>query len=135
MCEWARGDGQCLFCPVKKDGRMEKNMDVILVMCAGVLVGRRFFPEKYRKINEKIQVACTVLLIFSMGVMLGQRDNFLEELSSLGIQSFLFFLVPTVCSVILVYVLTQAFMKKSGPEKGKRTEEKQTEEKQTGGKR
>lgn len=96
-------------------------MDVILVMCAGILAGRRFFPERCQKLNEKIQVVCTVLLIFSMGVTLGRRENFLEELSGLGIQSFLFFLIPTGCSVLLVYVLTQRFMKGHGGRKEKRT--------------
>lgn len=53
---------------------------------------------------------CTLLLIFSMGVMLGQKENFLSELSSLGLKSFLFFLIPTLVSIILVYILTKRFM-------------------------
>ena len=42
-----------------------------------------------------------------MGVMLGQKDNFLEELSTLGITSFFFFLIPTILSVLVVYILTR----------------------------
>ena len=53
-----------------------------------------------------MQVVCTLLLIFSMGVLLGSRENFLEELSTLGIQSVIFFLLPSVGSVLLVYPLT-----------------------------
>lgn len=49
---------------------------------------------------------------FSMGVMLGQKENFLSELSSLGLKSFLFFLIPTLVSIILVYILTKRFMEK-----------------------
>ena len=45
-----------------------------------------------------------------MGVMLGQKENFLSELSSLGLKSFLFFLIPTLVSIILVYILTKRFM-------------------------
>lgn len=85
-------------------------MDVILVMCVGVLIGNRFFPKKYKKLNERLQVVCTIVLIFCMGVMLGHRENFLQELSSLGLQSFLFFFFPTLFSVILVYWLTCRFM-------------------------
>lgn len=85
-------------------------MDILLVMCVGVLVGNKLFPVKYRKWNERLQVACTVLLIFSMGVTLGRRENFLSELAALGWQSFLFFFVPTFFSTILVYLLTKRFM-------------------------
>ncbi len=85
-------------------------MDVILVMCAGVLVGSWFFPKKYKKVNERLQVVCTVALIFCMGVTLGRREGFLEELSTLGLQSFLFFLIPSLFSVALVYPLTCRFM-------------------------
>lgn len=86
-------------------------MDILLVMCVGVLAGRRFFPEKHKKIVEKLQVLCTLLLIFCMGVMLGNRENFLQELGTLGWTSFLFFLIPAGFSLLLVYGLTRKFMK------------------------
>ena len=69
-----------------------------------------FFPEKYKKINEKLQVVCTILLIFCMGVTLGSRDHFLQELGTLGWTSFLFFLFPAGGSLLLVYGLTRKFM-------------------------
>lgn len=87
-------------------------MDVILVMLIGMAVGRLLVPESWKKGNEKIQLICTLCLIFSMGVMLGRKDRFLEELFSLGIISFLFFLIPTALSVLLVYYLTKRFMNK-----------------------
>lgn len=98
-------------------------MDILLVMCVGVLIGNRWFPQKYKKANELLQVACTVLLIFCMGVTLGGRSNFLEELASMGAVSFLFFLFPVGFSLILVYLLTKRFM----PEKAKREKVKGTE--------
>ena len=82
-------------------------MDILLVMCVGVLIGNRFFPEKYKRFNAKLQVVCTVLLIFCMGVTLGSRENFLQELGSLGLTSFL---IPAGFSLILVYGLTRKFM-------------------------
>lgn len=87
-------------------------MDVIIVMCIGVLVGRLFVPSQAKKGNELISLACTFFLIFSMGVKLGKNDNFFEDLSSLGLSSLLFFLVPTVFSIIIVFILTKKFMKK-----------------------
>jgi uncharacterized membrane protein YadS len=87
-------------------------MDILLVMCIGILVGRLALVRRWKKKNEYISLGCTLILIFSMGVMLGRKENFFEELSSLGITSFLFFLIPTVLSIILVYWLTKRFMKR-----------------------
>lgn len=104
-------------------------MDILLVMCVGVLIGNRWFPQKYKRANELLQVACTVLLIFCMGVTLGGRNNFLEELASMGAVSFLFFLFPVGFSLMLVYLLTKRFM----PEKAKREKAKGTENVQLSG--
>ena len=85
-------------------------MLVLAIMCIGILIGTRFIPKQLKKIIEKLQVICTLLLIFSMGVTLGQRENFLLELRTLGWTSFLYFLFPVLCSVLIVYLLTKAFM-------------------------
>ena len=87
-------------------------MDVIIIMCMGVLIGKLFFPVKWKRINELLQTICTLLLIFSMGVLLGSRENFLRELAALGSQSFLFFLIPSLFSVLAVYPLTRIFLNK-----------------------
>ena len=77
-------------------------MDILIVMCIGILVGRVSILRRAKKKNEYL----------SLGVMLGKKDHFFEELSSLGLTSFLFFLIPTVLSIGLVYWLTRVFMKK-----------------------
>lgn len=87
-------------------------MDVIIIMCAGVFVGKFLFPVKWKRINELLQTVCTLLLIFSMGVLLGSRENYLHEITTLGFQSILFFLIPSVFSVIVVYPLTRIFLDK-----------------------
>ena len=87
-------------------------MDVIFIMCLGVLVGKFFFPVRWKRLNEILQTVCTVLLIFSMGVMLGSRDDFVSEITSLGTQSIIFFLIPSLFSVIAVYPLTRIFLEK-----------------------
>ena len=83
-------------------------MEILLVMCAGVLVGAKLFPRKYAKLNERLQAGCTVLLIFAMGVMLGRRENFLRELAQLGWKSLVLCLLPVAGSVALVYWLTRS---------------------------
>ena len=84
-------------------------MATIIVMIFGIIAGR-FYPENRKGINEKVQLFCTLLLIFLMGVSLGQREGFFSELAVLGTQSFLFFLIPTVFSIGAVYFLTRWFM-------------------------
>ena len=73
-----------------------------------------------RQIFIATQVVCTLFLIFSMGVLLGSRENFLEELSTLGIQSVIFFLLPSVGSVLLVYPLTRRFLENKKTGKGRK---------------
>lgn len=85
-------------------------MDILIVMCIGIIIGHKLFPLSLKKLNEQLQVACTVLLIFSMGFMLGTREDIIHEFSTLGLHSFIFFLVPTLCSTICVFYLTKRFM-------------------------
>ena len=40
----------------------------------------------------------------------GKSENFINELANLGITSFIFFFVPTILSIIVVYFLTKRFM-------------------------
>lgn len=88
-------------------------MTVILIMLAGVIIGYRWFPEKYARKNTLLQMSCTAVLIFAMGVKLGSRENFLEELTSMGFTSVLFAVIPILFSVLLVYILTERFLKKT----------------------
>lgn len=64
------------------------------VMLLGVLAGR-FFPAAHKSKNEKLQLACTLALIFAMGVSLGGGGRFFASLAFIGGQSLLFCLVPT----------------------------------------
>lgn len=92
-------------------------MDIFIIMGVGILIGRFLMTGKLKKWNERLAMLCTLLLIFSMGVMLGQKENFLGELSSLGLKSLLFCLIPTLVSIVIVYVLTRRFMDKKETER------------------
>lgn len=90
---------------------MERGVvEILAVMAAGVLVGATVFPARLKGLNEKLTLAVTGLLIFSMGVLLAGRDSFLEELGQVGWASILFCLVPVAFSTIAVYALTNLFM-------------------------
>nr|WP_318685255.1 LysO family transporter [uncultured Acetatifactor sp.] len=84
-------------------------MLILIVMFAGVIAGRFLVPEKAKRANEYLQIVCTAVMIFAMGISLGQKDHFFRELLSLGGDSLLFFAVPTACSILLVYLLTKRF--------------------------
>ena len=85
-------------------------MDIIIVMCIGIIIGNFIKYKQTKIINEKIQLLSTILLIFAMGVNIGSKENFVDELASLGITSFIFFIVPTLLSIFVVYFLTKRFM-------------------------
>ena len=51
-------------------------MDILIVMCIGILVGRVSILRRAKKKNEYLSLFCTFILIFSMGVMLGKKDHF-----------------------------------------------------------
>ena len=85
-------------------------MEILVVMCVGVLVGATVFPDSLKKANSTLTLVCTGLLIFSMGAMLGGREGFLDELAQLGLASLAFAVLPIVLSTAAVYFLSRAFM-------------------------
>ena len=87
-------------------------MESVLIMCLGIFVGRLFFSKKLKRPNEIFQVVCTILLIFSMGALLGSDRELISKISSMGVESFLLFLIPSVLSVALVYLFSKWFLEK-----------------------
>ncbi|MDF2586245.1 MAG: Protein of unknown function prokaryotic rane [Anaerocolumna sp.] len=86
-------------------------MLVLLILVVGIVVGIKLFPAKLKKLNERVQVISISLLIFAMGVSLGSKPDFFKELYSLGFESLILTIVPMVLSIILVFYLTERFMK------------------------
>lgn len=95
-------------------------MTTMLIMFAGVLVGATVFPQSLKKWNGRLQLGMTALLIFTMGVSLGSRPGFLEELGAIGLKSLIFALLPILFSVALVYPLSKRYLErpKEGEEGG-----------------
>lgn len=86
-------------------------MFILIIMAVGVFVGLKWFPKKYSDLNGKFQVVFTTLLIFCMGVSLGNRPNFFQELKTMGVQAIVYSVLPMLISVLVVYGLTERFMK------------------------
>ena len=85
-------------------------MKILLIMCLGIIIGYKYLNENYSKISSLIQMICTIILIFSMGVSLGNRKEFFSELSTLGIKSLIFSIFPIIFSIIFVFILSKKFI-------------------------
>lgn len=85
-------------------------VDILVIMLVGVVAGRFVVPAACKRPVELLQVVCTCLLIFTMGVSLGQNDEFFRELGTWGLQSLVFCLLPMAFSIAIVYALTSWLM-------------------------
>lgn len=55
------------------------------VMCVGILLGARFVPQSWKGWNEKVQMICTLLLIFSWGYSWDSGRGLADQLASPGV--------------------------------------------------
>lgn len=86
-------------------------MNILLIMCVGVVIGTYVFPDKWQVHNSKIQVISIITLIFCMGITLGSNERLMDKIFGMGLKGLLFAIVPIILSVILVFILTKLFMK------------------------
>ena len=84
-------------------------MLILIVMGIGVVIGMKWFPTKWTKANQIVQLGVTALLIFIMGVMLGTRSSLFEELGEVGIASLVYSVFPIAGSVAAVYLVSKKF--------------------------
>lgn len=91
-------------------------MLTIALMCVGIAAGKWLFPRKGKTANSRLQTALTILLIFTMGVSIGQNDDLLQNIASIGLDSALFCLLAMAASILLVYLATRKLLprKKAG---------------------
>ena len=61
------------------------NMDVILIMCLGILVGRLFIPDCAKKSNERISLICSVPFDFFNGSDAGEKRTFSGRVIFIGL--------------------------------------------------
>lgn len=87
-------------------------------MSVGVLIGLRWFPARLQTLNSRLQLICIAVLIFAMGVSLGNRPNFLDDLQSLGWHSFLLAIFPMLFSTLFVYILSRLTLVKGASRDG-----------------
>ena len=90
-------------------------MGVILVLLIGIIIGYLILPKNNKvllEILKYLQLICTLVLIFTMGVNLAREPNFIDNLLNLGVTSLILCLIPTICSIIVVFFLVKKFIYK-----------------------
>lgn len=91
----------------------------ILIMIVGTIVGFYLLKIKDKlrikliNYNNKLQLITVSIIIFIMGINLGSMENFLQKILALGGYSIIFAILPTVFSIILVYILSRLFIIKN----------------------
>ncbi len=91
----------------------------ILIMIVGTIVGFYLLKIKDKlrikiiNYNNKLQLITVTIIIFIMGINLGSMENFLQKILALGGYSIIFAILPTIFSIILVYVISRLFIIKN----------------------
>ncbi|MBP1581921.1 MAG: LysO family transporter [Oscillospiraceae bacterium] len=85
-------------------------ISILIFLLVGAVIGWKFFPERWNKLNINIQLAATLVLIFSMGVSLGSRPDFIYEIANMGLRSLVFSVLAIVGSILVVYPLTKKYL-------------------------
>ena len=89
--------------------------DIFLVVGIGFFIGYKgLIKEKGIKLNSKLQTVWLMLLIFCMGVSIGRNGDIVKNLPLLGGKAILFAVMTSVCSIIVVYILSNLFLEKEG---------------------
>ena len=91
----------------------------ILIMIVGTIVGFYLLKIKDKlrikiiNYNNKLQLITVTIITFIMGINLGSMENFLQKILALGGYSIIFAILPTIFSIILVYVISRLFIIKN----------------------
>ena len=96
---------------------LQKIIPIIDVL--GVIAGFSLLKVKeHRRIavvnlNNKVQLIAVALIIFIMGINLGSMEDFAHKMLTMGLQSLVFAIIPTLFSVIIVYIFSKLFIVKN----------------------
>ena len=90
---------------------------LIVFFVIGIVIGATAFPLKWLKINGWLQIVGIALTLFSMGASMAGSPTFLADLRSAGIKAFLYAIVTIAGSVLAVFLLCRAIMKKGEDDK------------------
>ena len=87
--------------------------DIFLAVGLGFFIGYKgFLKEKGIRLNSKLQMVWLMLLIFCMGVSIGRNGEIVKNLPLLGGKAALFAVMTSLCSILVVYLLSSLFLGK-----------------------
>lgn len=82
------------------------------LLALGMILSRAsLFGERLFSRIERIQMACLMLLLFTMGVNLGMNDEIIKSLGTIGAKGVIFGLTTIVFSVLFVHLASKFFLK------------------------
>jgi uncharacterized membrane protein YbjE (DUF340 family) len=92
-------------------------MSVLIALALGLLVG--FIPlcRSWHRHADKALTVLVAVIVFTMGVSLGQREDLWSQLSVLGMRSLVFAVVPMALSVLAVQLIARWLQGRKGAEK------------------
>ena len=88
-------------------------LKIVAIMLGGVFVGYLFRAKKLSWISKAITVAIWMLL-FALGVVVGNNEMILNHLDTLGVQALVLTLGAVSGSLILAKIVYHFFFKKTG---------------------
>jgi len=85
---------------------------IFLSLFLGIMVGAFLkLPDTIVKVNSKFQLAGLFLLIFTMGIKIGNDENIIKNIKLIGLKSFSFALFTALFSAIAVYIIYIKFLR------------------------
>ncbi len=84
-------------------------LPILLSLGSGVVIGCFIkMSDNQRKVNDKLQFAGIMLLLFSMGISIGMNKTIVSHMFQIGWQALTFSVFCTVFSVLFVYIFSSA---------------------------
>jgi uncharacterized membrane protein YbjE (DUF340 family) len=85
----------------------------IAVTLGGVLGFFLKWRESLKKAVSNLQLLGLTLLLFFMGVSVGSNPDIVDNLSLIGLKSFMYGLLSVIFSVLAIFIATKIFRRKT----------------------
>lgn len=84
---------------------------VVIFMVLGLLLGYFTDLKKYLKLIDKAYVFTVILLLFLMGVSIGNNKDLFSQFNVIGVEAILIAIFSIIGSVVFAYVINKKVLK------------------------
>ncbi|MCT4620232.1 MAG: lysine exporter LysO family protein [Marinisporobacter sp.] len=85
---------------------------ILVFLLGGMMIGAKGnLSEKIRNYNGKLQVVGVMILLFTMGATIGLNKSLLNNVKNIGLKAFVFALLTSMMSIVIVYVVSRWMIK------------------------